>query len=89
MQCLIDARAADLARPLGLALAFGSTAFGRHPSYRRALKKYSNSIVFEDLGVSLYLVRGEGDVIVLAPSEINAFLRHLDQWIAAQPKAAK
>jgi len=52
------------------------------PSYRRALNKYSNSIVFEDLGLSLFLVKGEGDIITLAPAEVNPFLRRLDRWIA-------
>ena len=67
---------------LALAIAFGSTAEGASPSYRRALKKYSNSIVFEDLGLSLYLVTGREALIVLLPTEINPFLRNLNEWIA-------
>lgn len=86
MQRLIDARAADPQRLLGLALAFGSTATGQHPSYRRALKKYSNSIVFEDLEISLYLITNEDDVIVLAPAEVNKYLRGLDRRIASSTK---
>lgn len=86
MQRLIDARAADPQRSLGLALAFGSTSAGQHPSYRRALKKYSNSIVFEDLGISLYLVKGENDILVLAPAEVNEYLRGLDRHVASSTK---
>lgn len=87
MQRLVDARNAHGdSLHLGLVLAFAATAAGQHPSYRRALKKYSNSIVFEDLGISLYLVKGENDLIILAPAEVNSFLRDLDQWIAKQHK---
>jgi len=84
MQRVVDARqqAPDLA--LGLGLAFGSTAQGSHSSYRRALKKYSNSIVFEDLELSLFLVTGDQSIDILGPQEINPFLRDLDRWIAKQ-----
>ncbi len=85
MQRAVDARRAQPeGLSLGLAMAFGSTAAGQRPSYRQALKKYSNSIVFEDLGLSLFLVKGEGEVLALAPAEVNIFLRELDKWIAAQ-----
>lgn len=85
MQRLVDARKAQSdGLHLGLAIAFASTAAGQHPSYRRALKKYSNSVVFEDLGLSLYLIRGEADLVVLSPQEINPFLRELDDWISRQ-----
>ena len=85
MQRAVDARRTQPeGLSLGLAIAFGSTAAGQRPSYRQALKKYSNSIVFEDLGLSLFLVKGEADVIALAPVEVNPFLRGLDKWIAAQ-----
>jgi hypothetical protein len=69
---------------LGIGLDFGSTAAGKHPSYRRALKKYSNSIVFEDLGLHLFLVQTDGAVMELQPSGVNLFLRDLDRWIAAR-----
>lgn len=85
MQKMVDAhRAGDGNLHLGIGIDFGSTAAGKHPSYRRALKKYSNSIVFEDLGLYLFVVQGDGEVIVLEPSGVNAFLRDLDRWIAAR-----
>jgi hypothetical protein len=83
MQQVIDARQlqqADL--QLGIALGFASTAGGKEASYRRALKKYSNSIVFEDLDLSLFLVQDPQHLIVLRPAEVNAFLRDLNNWIA-------
>jgi hypothetical protein len=67
---------------LGLALGFASAAAGEAASYRRALKKYSNSIVFEDLELSLFLVQSPQSIIVLAPGEANPFLRDLNRWIA-------
>lgn len=85
MQRAVDARqkaGEDL--KLGLGVAFASTAAGQSPSYRRALKKYSNSIVFEDLGLSLFLVTGEQTMEVLAPMDVNPFLRNLDTWIAGR-----
>jgi hypothetical protein len=71
---------------LGMAIAFASTAHGQSPSYRRALKKYSNSIVFEDLGLHLFLVSSAMAVDVLKPTEVNAFMRDLDKWILDQRK---
>jgi hypothetical protein len=71
---------------LGIALGFASTAGGEETSYRRALKKYSNSVVFEDLELSLFLVQDPQRVIVLRPAEVNAFLRDLNTWIAGQKR---
>lgn len=82
MQRVIDAATREPKLKLGLGLAFASTAQGQTPSYRRALKKYSNSIVFEDLGLHLFLITGAKAFDILSPSEINPFLRDLDQWIA-------
>jgi hypothetical protein len=84
MQKMVDAHQANADMKLGLGIAFGSTAAGNHPSYRRALKKYSNSIVFEDLGLRLFLVQAGGEVMELPPSGANLFLRDLDRWIAAR-----
>ncbi len=84
MQKMMDSHQADASTKLGLGIAFGSAAAGKHPSYRRALKKYSNSIVFEDLGLHLFLVQDSGTVLELEPSKVNLFLRDLDRWIAAQ-----
>jgi hypothetical protein len=88
MQRVVDARRAGPADlQLGMAVAFASTAHGQSPSYRRALKKYSNSVVFEDLGLHLFLVTGEKAVDVLKPAEVNGFMRDLDKWIAEQKKS--
>lgn len=87
MRQVIDARQmqkADL--QLGIALGFASTAVGEETSYRRALKKYSNSVVFEDLELSLFLVQSAQHVIVLGPAQVNAFLRDLNTWIAGQKR---
>jgi hypothetical protein len=83
MQAIIEAaqlQRADL--KLGIALDFASTAGGQDRSYRRALKKYSNSIVFEDLNLSLFLVRAAHEVLTLNPPDVNAFLRDLNRFIA-------
>src|SRR3990172_123030 len=85
MQKIVDAKQrGEKKLRLGLGIAFASTAQGKSPSYRRALKKYSNSIVFEDLGLHLFLVTGEGAVDELIPQEVNPFLRDLNRWIAKQ-----
>jgi hypothetical protein len=87
MRQVIDARQlqqVDL--QLGIALGFASTAGGESASYRRALKKYSNSVVFEDLELSLFLVQDPQRVIVLRPAEVNAFLRDLNTRIAGQKR---
>jgi hypothetical protein len=87
MQKVIDAKQSDGGKTkFGVGISFGSTAAGKHPSYRRALKKYSNSIVFEDLGLHLFLVDESGEVMELEPSVVNLFLRDLDRWIAARVK---
>ncbi|HSS97422.1 MAG TPA: hypothetical protein VLK33_10340 [Terriglobales bacterium] len=82
MQRVVDARQKDSKLNLGLAVAFASTAEGESPSYRRALYKYSNSIVFEDLDLSLYLITGNAAIDILPPGEVNEFLRNLNEWIA-------
>jgi hypothetical protein len=83
MQELIDVAPAQQAGlQLGLAVGFASTAGIRDASYRRALKKYSNSVVFDDLGLSLLIVRGPDEVLVLAPADVSPFLRDLDRFIA-------
>lgn len=87
MQRVIDKNRAQTAGlTLALGIDFASTAAGQSLSYRRALKKYSNSIIFEDLGLSLYLAIGDEEIIALAPAQVNPFLRNLDRWIAEQKK---
>jgi hypothetical protein len=89
MQKVVDARrSGPEPMRLGLGLAFESTAGGQSPSYRRALKKYSNSIVFEDLGLHLLLITSTQAVDVLAPEEVNPFLRDLDRWIKRRSGSA-
>ena len=78
----VDARQKDPKLKLALAVAFASTADGHSPSYRRALKKYSNSIVFDDLDLSLYLITGKQAIDTFPPGEVNEFLRNLNEWIA-------
>ncbi|MCL5429651.1 MAG: hypothetical protein M1347_07645 [Chloroflexi bacterium] len=85
MQKIVDAhQATETSLRLGLGIAFGSAAAGQNPSYRRALKKYSNSILFEDMNVHVFLVQNNAEVMDLPPSSINLFLRDLDRWIAGQ-----
>lgn len=84
MQRLLDARRAQPDVALGLGVAFASAAQGQPLSYRRALKKYSRSIVFEDIGIHLFLALKGGEVIALSPSEVNPFLGELNRWIAAR-----
>lgn len=82
MQVIVNARRADEGLALALGVAFGATAAGSKPSYRRALKKYSNSIVFEDLQLSVLLAVSETNIIDLRPDQVNNFFRSLDTWIA-------
>ena len=69
---------------LAVALAFSQTENGVEPSYRKILKKYSNSVVFPDLDVHLLLVRDDGGVEDIAPAKVNHFLRYLNEIIAGQ-----
>ncbi|MBN2502698.1 MAG: hypothetical protein JXB38_18105 [Anaerolineales bacterium] len=66
---------------MAVALPFSSTENGLDLSYRRALKKYSNSIIFLDLNISLLLVREDASLQVLTPEAVNPFLRDLNRLI--------
>lgn len=78
LQLLLEAREAEAPRVrLGLAVDVAAIERGEQPSYRKALKKYSSSIVFEDVGVALFLI-APGKLKFLEPSQINSFLRDLD-----------
>ena len=66
---------------LGLALAFSSTERREDTSYRRVMKKYTRSVVFEDLQIHLLLVRDDGSVEVIPPGKVNAFLGDLNRYI--------
>jgi hypothetical protein len=85
MQTLIDARHLSIEdrEQLGLAVSFDGVLAGERPSYRRALKKYSNSIVFEDVGIALLLVSNAG-VEVVEPEGVNDYLRSLDERVRAE-----
>ncbi|KAA3643442.1 MAG: hypothetical protein DWQ07_23295 [Chloroflexi bacterium] len=69
---------------LAIALAYSQTESGDEPSYRKILKKYSNSVVFVDLEVHLLLVRDDGSVEDMIPGKVNHFLRYLNEIIAGQ-----
>jgi hypothetical protein len=87
MGLLVDTQAkSDSPLKLGLALAFNSTQRGETRSYRRALKKYTSSVVFTDLNIHLLFVRDDASVEVLPPEAINPFLRDLNRWIAGQKR---
>ncbi|MDA1330450.1 MAG: hypothetical protein DWG76_07730 [Chloroflexi bacterium] len=86
MQALIEARQGSgrlSGNPLWIVLNFDRVLAGERLSYRRALKKYTNSIVFEDVGIGLMLV-GVERVERIQPYEVNNFLRGLDEQIARQ-----
>ena len=69
---------------LAVALAYSQTESGIDPSYRKILKKYSNSVIFSDLEVHLLLVRNDGSVEDVLPDKVNHFLRYLNEIIAGQ-----
>ncbi len=66
---------------LGLALAFSSTERGLEASYRRPLKKYTRSVVFTDLNITLLLVKDDGFVWEIPPEQVGAFLGNLNQFV--------
>ena len=68
---------------LGVAVAFSSTLRGDKFSYRKALKKYTSSIVLMDLKIHLLLVRDDLSLELILPEEINRFLRELNTLVAA------
>jgi hypothetical protein len=89
MQKAVYARRADTGLALVLGVDFAATAAGRKPSYRRALKKYSNSIVFEDLQLSVLLATSAAEIIELRPDQVNNFFINLDSWIATKKNGSK
>ena len=66
---------------LGLALAFSSAERGEDTSYRQVMKKYTRSVVFEDLQIHLLLARDDGSVEDIPPGEVNLFLIDLNRYI--------
>ncbi|MEK6256662.1 MAG: hypothetical protein N2C13_05010 [Chloroflexota bacterium] len=71
---------------LGVALAFSSSLRKDRLSYRSALKKFSNSIVFSDLGINLMLVKDDHSVELLEPDEVNGFLMDLNRYIISSAR---
>lgn len=63
------------------AVAFGSTLRGKKRSYRKALKKYSRSTIFLDLGIHLWLAHDDRSLQVIDPQQANDFLQNLDRTI--------
>lgn len=74
----------NLPLKLGIAVSFSSTLRGDPFSYRKALKKFSNSIVFTDLDVSLLLVEDDLSVKQIESDNVNNFLQELNRYILAQ-----
>ncbi len=70
-----DARSAPAGRQFALCLRLPPAGERLQLHLVRALKKYSNSIVFEDLQLGLWLVFNPGYVEIIAPAAANAFLR--------------
>lgn len=80
MQALLAARQQQPSWQLALVVDMQSAFEPQAASYRAALKKYSNSVVFEDVGIGLLLLGGRQPVWLL-PAEVNTFLRQLDRWL--------
>ena len=83
MSDLIALNNEDPTMSLGLALPFDPVERRAEFSYRRALKKYTHAVIFEDLGLSLLLVRAGRPLQVISPDGVNRFLAGLNEMIAA------
>ena len=66
---------------LGVALAFSSTIRRDPLSYRAAMKKFSRSTVFDDLGIHVMLVNDDHSVELLEPGDVNEFFREINRYI--------
>ncbi len=63
----------------GLAIDVNAILDGESKSFRKPLKKYSNSVIFEDLGIHI-LFFAKGEIIIHAESnEVNDLLINLDR----------
>jgi len=76
-----DRAATNLPVKLGVAVAFSSTLRGDVLSYRKALKKYTNSILFTDLDIHMFFVHDDLSIKLLEPDEVNEFIRELNRYI--------
>ncbi|QYK51837.1 MAG: hypothetical protein KF701_04900 [Anaerolineales bacterium] len=82
MQAVLAARQQQPSWQLALVVDMQPAFEPQAASYRAALKKYSNSVVFEDVGIGLLLL-GRPQPVWLPPAEVSAFLRQLDRWLLA------
>lgn len=83
MQYLIDkSREQSGAENLGLAIDVNAIIERQRNSYRSALKKYSRSIVFEDLALQLLLFAHGKIIRDLQSSAVNEYLINLDRNLA-------
>ena len=82
MQALLDARKKSDSREDYIVLDVEAIERKEAPSYRAALKKYSNSVVFVDLQIGLLLVGSRG-VSKILPENVNNHLRNLDKYFRA------
>ena len=83
MQYLVEKRESNfIDHKLGMAINFIPMIEKQNNSYRKVLKKYSRSVVFTDLAIQLFIYLDGKIVQQIEPTEINAFLIHLDRKIA-------
>lgn len=82
MQALLATRQQQPGWELALVLEMQPAQGRQAASYRPALKKYSNSVVFEDVGIGLLLLGGLSPAWS-PPAEVNTFLRGLDRWLVS------
>jgi len=83
MQYLVEKRESNsIDHKLGIAINFNPMIEKQNNSYRKVLKKYSRSVVFEDLSIHLFIFLDGKIVRQIDSTEINEFLIHLDRQIA-------
>jgi hypothetical protein len=83
-----DTRSAPAGGRQALCIPLGSKAPWFPLPLQRAMKKYSNSIVFEDLELSLWLVSDQSTVEIIPPASVNNYLRNLDAAASSKPQDA-
>ena len=83
MQYLVEKRESNfIDHKLGMAINFNPMIERQNNSYRKALKKYSRSVVFAELAIQLFIYQGGKIIQQIDSTEINDFLIHLDRQIA-------
>lgn len=82
MQYLIEQVESEISiNKLAIAMDFGPIVKKQKYSFRRPLKKYSNSVVFADLNIQLMIFFNKRIIRQIESAEINEFLIHLDRNI--------